>query len=369
MTLIDEHGRLFGLINFVDALLVLVALSVVATGVTFAFASGADTTSSDTATRYATLDLGTQPAYVATLITEGDAVDSNPDDVENLTITDVYATETDDGHHLYARVRLNGTLSEDGAATYDGDPLRVGRNLDLTTPEYQTDGTITAVDATNPDLPTGNTDVLLRTTLAPDTVDAMRTGEEYRIDGRTIGTVRSIEAYRTDNPDQVMAYVGVTYRAYRASDGPRVAGMPVREGVTLPFETNAYAFEGEIVRHGATEPRGQQATRTVHLEIENADPDLADGLRSGMAEHVRGETVAELTSVDTEPATMVLTSQDGNVYRRDHPVEEDVTLIADLRVRSTNTGLRFKGGTLRQGRTVALDFGTVTVKATVVEVR
>jgi hypothetical protein len=46
-----------------------------------------------------------------------------------------------------------------------------------------------------------------------------------------------------------------------------------------------------------------------------------------------------------------------------------VTLTADLRVRETNAGLRFKGETLRQGRTVALDFGTVTVEATIVEVR
>ena len=364
MNLIDDDGNLFGVLNLVDALVVLVVLAVVVAGVAFVLSSGSDDTAPDTATRYATLDLGTQPAYVATLVTEGDTV--APSDAENLTVTDVYATDTDDGRHLYARVRINGT--SDDAVTYDGDPLRVGRDLSLTTPDYAADGTITAVDASNADLPTGTTDVLLRTSLSADTVDAIRRGDEYRIDGRTVGTVRSVTAYRTGD-GRTLAYVGVAYRTYRASDGQRFAGAPIREGVTLPLETAAYAFEGDVVRVGETVPRGVASTRTVRLEIENADPDLADGLRSGMAERVRGDTVAELANVTVEPSTMVLTSQDGNVYRRDHPVEEDVTLTADLRVRETDAGVRFKGAPLRRGRTVTLDFGTVTVEATVVEVR
>jgi len=368
MNVIDDQGRLFGRINLVDALVVFVVLAVLVAGVAFALSSGSSDTTPDTTTRYATLDLGIQPAYVTTLVSEGDVADADSGDAENLTITDVYATDTDDGRHLYARVRLNGTLDDD-IVTYRGDPLRVGRNLDLTTPDYSTGGTITAVDASNADLPVGPTDVLLRTTLAADATDEIQATDEYRVDGRTVGTVRSVTAYRTGEPGQVQAYVGVTYRTYRASNGPQFAGTTVREGATLPLETDAYAFEGEVIRMGATDPRGRETTRTVRLKIENADPDLADGLRSGMTERVRGDTVAELTNVAVEPSTMVLTSQDGNVYRREHPVEEDVTLTADLRMRETNAGVQFKGSSLRQGRTVTLDFGTVTVEATVVEVR
>jgi hypothetical protein len=366
MQILDDHGRLFGLINVIDLLAILFAFSLVVAGVALVFSSGSSE-NPELGTRYATLDLGSQPAYVATLVREDDVVDSNPDDRENITITDVYATETDDSRHLYARVRINGTLDDD-TVTYDGNPLRVGRDLSLTTAEYQTDGTITAVDAKNPNLPVGEMDLLLRTTLAVADIDALRTGDEYRINGRTVATVQSVDAYRTGDPGQVQAYVGVTYHTYRASDGPQFAGTPVREGVNLPFEVGTTAFEGEVTRVGATEPRGTEATRTVQLEIENADPDLGDTLRSGMTERVRGDTVAELTNVAAEPSTMVLTSQDGNVYRREHPVEEDVMLTADLRVRETNAGLQFKGAPLRQGRTVTLDFGTVTLEATVVSV-
>jgi hypothetical protein len=44
-------------------------------------------------------------------------------------------------------------------------------------------------------------------------------------------------------------------------------------------------------------------------------------------------------------------------------------MTAELRVRETGTGVRFKGAPLRQGGTVALDFGTVTVEATVVRIQ
>jgi hypothetical protein len=362
--LIDGRGRLFGLINLVDALVVLVVLAVVVAGVALVVADG-PAPSTDTTTRYVTLDLGTRQAYVSALVAEGDAIRAAPP--ENLTITDVYATASEDGRHLYVRGRITATVGDD-AVTYAGSPLRVGRDLSLTTPEYEVAGTITAVDDADPRLPVRETDVLLRANLSTDTAAALRRADEYRVDGRTVGTVRSITAY-PDGDDDALTYVGVTYRTYHSGDGPRFAGTPVREGATLPVRTDDYAFEGTVVRRGATEPRGRETTRTVTLELQHADPVLAESLRSGMAERYRGETYAELTNVSVTPATIVLTSQGGDIYLREHPVNKEVTMTADLRVRETAAGLRFEGEPLRRGRTVRLDFGTTTVEATVVRVR
>lgn len=55
-------GRLFGLINIIDALVILFAVAVVA-GVALVF-SGKPHEQSELGTRYVTLDLGTYPAYV-----------------------------------------------------------------------------------------------------------------------------------------------------------------------------------------------------------------------------------------------------------------------------------------------------------------
>ena len=45
-----------------------------------------------------------------------------------------------------------------------------------------------------------------------------------------------------------------------------------------------------------------------------------------------------------------------------------MTLTAELTVRATDNGIRFKGEFVHQGETVVLDLGTMTVEATVVRI-
>ncbi|RCU46444.1 DUF4330 family protein [Haloplanus salinus] len=359
MALIDSEGNIFGRINIVDAVAVFLAVAIVVAGATFVLLDDPSQTTSGT--RYVTVDLGTQPNYVATLVSEGDTtVDTTG---ANVTITDVYTTAS--GSDRRVRVRARITAPMDGeTVTYAGAPLRVGRNVELVTEEYTTSGTITAVENENPNLPTEPIDVLLRTELTTETANDIERGQVFRIDGRNVATIQSVSAYRSGS-DTTVAYVGITYQTYRSADGPQFGGTAIRHGATIPMETDLYAFEGEVARVGALTPVGQTATRTVSLKMENVDPDLSSSLGVGLTERVRGETVARLTDVTVTPATVVLTSQDGNVYQRQHPVQKDVTMTAELRVRETSTGVRFKGSALRQGRTVVLDFGTVTVEATV----
>ncbi|WP_224333826.1 DUF4330 family protein [Haloprofundus halobius] len=369
MPLIDDDGSLFGLVNVVDALVALFVVALVIGGSAFVLADDSEpvptTDEPETETRYATLDLGDQPKYVAELLSEGDATVSESG---NLTVTDVYAvpTQTSD-RRVFVRVELTGEPSDE-TIQYDGDIPRVGRQLTIETDDYRTDGTITTVDETDSNLPTENESMLLRATVPTETAEAIEPGDEYDVDGRTVGTVESVTAYGTDDPDRKRVYVGVTYRALRLNGDLHVGDTRLHENVALSFETDAYDFNGTVARVGTTEQSGEPATRTVQLEIENVDPDLADSLDTDMAERVRGETVAELTRVDVEPSTVVLTSEDGQIYQRDHPVEKDVSMTAQLSVRETPAGLTFKGERLQQGDEVVLDLGTVTVRATVVRI-
>lgn len=84
----------------------------------------------------------------------------------------------------------------------------------------------------------------------------------------------------------------------------------------------------------------------------------------------RGNTTgARVTNVRTEPASLVLTSDAGNVYERDHPRNEDVYLTVDLRVRATDDGLRFRTRSVREGSELGLDFGTVSVTSEVTDIQ
>jgi hypothetical protein len=147
--IIDEDGRLFGLINIVDTLVILLVIAIAVAGVALVFSSGGGAME----TRFVTVEAGIQPDHVANQITAGDefAVDGSAD---GLTITDVYRypptdadSAADGGVGIIIQARVNGTAIEpesDAAAQtgqfeFDGAPLRFGRNLRIATPEYVID--------------------------------------------------------------------------------------------------------------------------------------------------------------------------------------------------------------------------------------
>ncbi|WP_302081525.1 DUF4330 family protein [Salinibaculum rarum] len=112
---------------------------------------------------------------------------------------------------------------------------------------------------------------------------------------------------------------------------------------------------------------GTPVDATLQVEWEDVRPALADAVTAGMAEQHRGAD-ATITDVTREPATEILRTESGNIYARDHPVNEDVTLTVSVGARQTNDGtLWFHGRPVQTGDTVVLDFGSVTVDGTVTD--
>jgi len=564
MPIIDEKGRLFGTINVVDALAVLLVLAVALAGVTLV--TGGPEGSLET--RYVTLDMGSQPEYVLQQFDEGDSA-SLPNTRGNLTITDTYFTPSESGGAALARVAVRGIEIEE-SFTYNGLPLQLGRTLRFETDDYILNGTIQNV-GNRTDLPTQTRTVVLRGTvpndvarlvqagdttsiadqtvasvsevivydtnksgqrglyltadlqtfgsgeaaafddtrvesgqtltlplsgyqfnatidlvggnlsrttesvIVSDVVDAetardMSTGDTYEVADNRLATVRNVSAYGTDNPDRKRVYVGLSLTALghreeaqfgrltveegvtipfetssyefdgriirdgrsdlgvtteevlvtsvvdsrvaeriEAGDQYRVGGKPIatvenvavygtdepdqkriyvglavealrigelpefgrnrplREGVTLPFRTNTYEFDGEIVRLGRLVETGDATERTVELQLKNVPPERANSVEVGMTETNAGQTVAEGTGIEVQPAIVTLTSDSGNIYEREHPVNKTVTLTVDLQVREEETGIRFKGQTMQEGNVVILDLGTTTIRATVTD--
>ncbi|QLG28674.1 DUF4330 family protein [Halorarum halophilum] len=370
MPLIDDEGNLFGLVNVVDALAVLLVLAVVTAGAAFVLQPDAEPTEPDFATTHATLDLGTQPDYLVAQLNEGDTY--SPDGTAELTVTDVHIQPQQgaNGTNALLRVELRGETADtddtqSNAISYDGAPPRLGRTLELVTDTYEVSGTITAL-GDGQAIPTAERQVLLSTTVDAETASSIQAGDAFTLRERTLGTVESVHVYGTANPDRKRVLLGLTLQARETGDGATFAGTILRPNASIPFRTSDYALTGELERVGATEPRGEEATRTVTLRLTDVPQELATSIQSGMTETASGETLARLTNVERESATVVLTSDDGNIYEREHPTKQDLTVTADLSVRETSTGLTFKGRTIQQGNTVVLDLGSITVEATVV---
>ena len=110
-SLIDDEGRIFGLVNIVDVLVVLFVAAVVVAGAALVLSDDPEPEPEpepELETTYATLDLGTQSEAIVEELNEGDTYE--PNDLDTLTITDLHFTPEGDQIRAIARVELEGEL-------------------------------------------------------------------------------------------------------------------------------------------------------------------------------------------------------------------------------------------------------------------
>ena len=365
MELIDDDGDLFGVVNVVDALVVLVVLAVAVAGVALVLSDDPEPDEPEVDATHATLDLGTQPAHVVEAINEGDTYE--PDGESAITVTDVHVTPRDhDEVGVTLRVELEGEL-DGGSVQYANAPPRLGRELAIATDRYEVDGRIRAVGESDT-LDREETTVILRDTLDAETAASVTPGDEVRLAGRTVATVEDVATYATNDTDRTRVFLETTLDAHRESDRARFGGVPLQRGQTVSLPAGGYTVEGTIERVDGSLQLGDTATRTVTLRMDEVRQDTANAIRPGMTEGPPDDPVAEVRDVETAPSLIIATGDDGTVNVVDHPVDRDVTITADLQVRETPSGVRFKGDSLRSGTTVVLDLGTVIVEAEVVSV-
>ena len=380
MQIIDEEGDLFGRVNVIDALVLVLVLSVAVAGVALvtgtsnapeAGSDGGESVPNETgesAVRYATVDFGAQSTAVASRISEGDRALLDGD--ANATVTDVYVGPgTDGGAAVTARVRLDGEVVEnergDRVFGYRGSRLRAGDGLRLPTADYDVNGTVTALEESGESLETVETGAVLSFVVSSAMAGAIEEGDEYRLAGETVGTVESVELYPTENADQRRAVIGVTLATMTDDERTRFGDRSLALGDGLEIPLGDYAVTGSIRHLGNATLPGERTTTTAVVELEGVSPTVADATSVGLTESGRDGVRARVVERDVEPASVVLTSDDGDVYRRDHPSKKDVTLTVELATRSTETGTYFHGRELQAGRTIRLDFETVTVEGTV----
>ncbi len=373
MTIIDEDGNIFGVVNVVDALAVVLVLAVVVAGAAAVGVLGiGDSSEPEEAleTRYTTIELDHQPSYVVDRLEEGDTV-THEESPHNLTITDVYVTpDASSGGEptVTIRAEVNGELAdpEDDSSTvqYTGDELRVGTDLRLDTAEYTTEGEVTDVDEQNPSLETDTTPVLVETTMDDRTAAELESGDTVALGPHETATVTTVDLYPVGG-DQYRAFVGVELETIAEGTTPMYGTQSVTIGTSLSFQTDAYDLEGEIRQRGTDEQAGEQTTTTATVELEDVSPNIAESLELGQTETVQGETFATIESIRSEPAEVVLESDDGNIHLREHPTNEDVTLEVELRTLETDTGLRFHGESLREDESITLEFDRIVVDGTV----
>ncbi len=301
----------------------------------------------------------------ANALAVGDAYEVAGQPVATIEDLAVYDTGNPDQKRVYVGLSTT-TLGYGERPRFGPRTLQQGATISFRATSYEFAGEIVR-DGTA-DLQTTTRDVVVTDVVDVSVADRLEEGVAYTVADEPVATVESVAVYGTDDPDRKRVYVGLSVEALGYSDELRFgANRPLREGTTLPFRTPSYEFQGEIVRVGTLTESGETAERTVTLQMANVPPERADSVEEGLTETSGDETVARVLDVQVEPAVITLTSESGDIFEREHPVNKDVTLTVELQVRELESGVRFKGRILQEGNEVILDLGTTTVRTTVVE--
>ncbi|WEL16802.1 Uncharacterized protein SVXHr_0623 [Halorhabdus sp. SVX81] len=158
MDIIDEHGNLFGIVNVIDALVVLLLAAVVVAGVALVVGQGPSETASSTEDVPITVQVEDTKPYVAAAIPEGAietkesiiSVDDKSVEPSRVVVRADNGTLHERAHPLNRTVTMDVTLSvsealSDGQAEYrfNGQPLEVGRTLTLDLGRVSISGIVT----------------------------------------------------------------------------------------------------------------------------------------------------------------------------------------------------------------------------------
>lgn len=243
MGVIDEEGRLFGRVNVIDALVVLLGLAVVAAGLALV-AGGGDTPDAEP-TRNATLVVENVPAEAAGLVARGPAEFAG----DPVTVTDVYRAPGQNGSSVVlATISANGTLTDRGFVV-GGTVLRAGASGRLSTSQYAFPTTVRSAGGPGA-VPTRQVRVTVTATVGERVADAISTGDAQLVAGEETARVVGVERSDAPGPRRRVA-VDVVVRARTGGDVPRYGDAPLRAGASFPFATDEYEFEGTVANVSA----------------------------------------------------------------------------------------------------------------------
>jgi hypothetical protein len=298
MELIDDKGRLFGLVNVIDALVVLFVLAVLVAGVALVnpFASA------EYETRYATVNFGDQQPFVAEQVDQGDYMALGN---HNVTVRDVHVTPTNNGNAtVHARIKIHGRLEPTGAGGrafhFDGSPLRAGDSIEFETAEYSLAGSVRELDRAGDTLNVTRTPLFIETTAPTETANAVAVGDAYRVAGHDVGQVESLQRFPAGDQETQILHLGVFLQTIEIDGERRFGGTTLRAGESIALTTAEYQLTGTVRSISQGEPTLHVTQTPVVLQT-TIPTDTADAITVGDEYRVSNQSVASVEAIQRYP--------------------------------------------------------------------
>lgn len=241
MDIVDEQGRLFGRINIVDAIVVLLVAAVTVAAIAVVFSLN-----TEEETRYVTVELSDQPIEVDHLVTTGKVTLNGVPG----RITDVYQGGWGANRGTVIRIRLKGTVAEQetgGVFTVAGEEFRTGDTTHLETSRYAARGTVLSVDASDPELPVSTITTIIRGTVPESVADDIERGDTSTVAGQKVGFVESVTMTDASRANNSKVELTLKLETLDRPGGLYFGGQVVRRGAGITFATSEYEISGTVV--------------------------------------------------------------------------------------------------------------------------
>ncbi|OVE83127.1 DUF4330 family protein [Natronolimnobius baerhuensis] len=260
MDLIDDNGNLFGVVNVIDALVVLLILAVAVAGVAIVAMGGPESTDEpavDTETQHVTLEIGSQPDYVLERLESGD--EGTVDGGQNATVTDVRTIHSE----TLVRAEIEGEPVADlDTIAVGGEPLQFGHDLTLDLGLYAINGSVAEM-GTEPTLALEETTASVTVDLTdvnPSVGDALEAGPTATDGGETIAVVEDVDRepalvilesddgqlHEHDHPRNEDLQVHLEAQAFETDDGLYYQGQRLGVGQDLVLEFETISVTGPV---------------------------------------------------------------------------------------------------------------------------
>lgn len=251
MRVVDDDGRLFGLVNVVDAMVALLLLAVVVGGAALVVGDDRNTGEpsqpsdpSDPPMRFATVSYTAPLESDAARLQHGETMTAEGD---NYDVIDVHRTITPGGDaHITARLAYSGEFSAGGNRLYGGD------GTDFTTDAYRISGHVRSVNGTDAQLSTETTNVVMEVNTTAYLASTIEPGTNATVGGETVGTITAVE--NVGEEGEYVLHMGVELGTRQTEVGQEYGGKLLRVGTTVTLVTDEAIVSGDVVRVGTDDP-------------------------------------------------------------------------------------------------------------------
>jgi len=141
--------------------------------------------------------------------------------------------------------------------------------------------------------------------------------------------------------------------------------MKINKKVSFVFSN--ISFVGNIIGFGDKEELSYFADKSVDLLLKDLRPEIYSMLKVGLSEYdSNSNSIATIIYKTETPSKMIVTSSDGEVFLRENPINKDILLKINLKVKNLSSIYYYNSQEIKIGNTLQLSTLTIDFSGQIV---